>query len=128
MLSEGRNPWVKNAFLALSHKPKSPISKQRDEDNATLILFVYYSVYSPRCTSQGIYNSVGYLFLSSFLRRRLAMPRFMMSVTSLCAFLVYNGKHILLIADFGRLVGIMIDLLWDLSTTFWINSTRLNLP
>ena len=38
---EGRNPWVKNAFLALSHKPKSPISKQRDEDNATLILFVY---------------------------------------------------------------------------------------
>ena len=43
-LSEGRNPWVKNAFLALSHKPKSPISKQRDEDNATLILFVYHRV------------------------------------------------------------------------------------
>ena len=71
--SEGRNPWVKNAFLALSHKPKSPISKQRDEDNATLILFVY-TVCSPGCTSQGIYDSVGYLFLCSFLQWRLAMP------------------------------------------------------
>ena len=62
--SEGRNPRVKNAFLALSHKPKSPISKQRDEDNATLILFVYptstahavpYKVYT---TAWGICFSV----------------------------------------------------------------------
>ena len=71
--SEGRNPWVKNAFLALSRLTKSPISKQRDEDNATLILFVY-TVCSPGCTSQGIYDSVGYLFLCSFLQWRLAMP------------------------------------------------------
>ena len=40
-MPEGRNPWVKKAFLALSHKPKSPISKQRDEDNATLILSLH---------------------------------------------------------------------------------------
>ena len=29
-VSEGRNPWVKNAFLALSRDPKSPISSKRD--------------------------------------------------------------------------------------------------
>ena len=102
--SEGRNPWVKKAFLALSHKPKSPISKQRDEDNATLILFCIHRV-QPTLYPQGIYDSVGYLFLSSFLRRRLAMPRFMMSATSLYAFLVYIWQTHLLIADFGRLVG-----------------------
>ena len=28
---------------------------------------LYIPVYSPRCASQGIYDSVGYLFLSSFL-------------------------------------------------------------
>ena len=39
--SEGRNPWFKNAFLALSRLTKSPISTQRDEDNATLILSLH---------------------------------------------------------------------------------------
>ena len=43
------------------------ISKQqRDGDNATSFC-LYITVYSPRCTLQGIYDSVGYLFLSSFL-------------------------------------------------------------
>ena len=32
--------------------------------------------YSPRCASQGIYDSVGYLFLSSFSSRCLAIPDF----------------------------------------------------
>ena len=50
------------------------ISKQqRDGDNATLILFVYHRV-QPTLYLHGIYDSVGYLFLSSFLRWRLAMP------------------------------------------------------
>ena len=40
-MPEGRNPWVKKAFLALSRLTKSPISKQRDEDNATLILSLH---------------------------------------------------------------------------------------
>ena len=40
-LSEGRNPWIKNAFLTLSRLTKSPISTQRDEDNATLILSLH---------------------------------------------------------------------------------------
>ena len=47
--------------------------KQRDEDNVTLILFVYHRV-QPTLYLHGIYDSVGYLFLSSFLRWRLAMP------------------------------------------------------
>ncbi len=65
--SEGRNPWVKNAFLAFTRTSKSGKFQQIEgRNNATLILFVY-PVYSPRCTSQGIYDSVGYLFLSSFL-------------------------------------------------------------
>ena len=46
-LSEGRNPWIKNAFLTLSRLTKSPISTQRDEDNATLILSLHMQdVYS----------------------------------------------------------------------------------
>ena len=40
-MPEGRNPWVKNAFLAFTHVTKSPISIRGVEDNATLILFVY---------------------------------------------------------------------------------------
>ena len=42
--SEGRNPRVKNAFLALSCKSKSAKFQRKDEDNATLILFVYHRV------------------------------------------------------------------------------------
>ena len=37
--SEGRNPWVKNAFLALSYTIKSPNFTRRDEDKDTFILF-----------------------------------------------------------------------------------------
>ena len=40
-MPEGRNPRVKKAFLALSRLTKSPISKLRDEDNATLILSLH---------------------------------------------------------------------------------------
>ncbi len=39
--SEGRNPWIKNAFLAFTHTVKSPVSNKRGGNNATLILFVY---------------------------------------------------------------------------------------
>ena len=48
--SEGRNPRIKNAFLAFTHTVKSPISNKRGGNNATLILFVY-PTYSPCCTS-----------------------------------------------------------------------------
>ena len=41
VMPEGGNPRVKKAFLALSRLTKSPISTQRDEDNATLILSLH---------------------------------------------------------------------------------------
>ena len=71
--SEGRNPWAKNAFLALSRLTKSPNFSRGMRTMQRSFCFVY-TAYSPRCTSQGIYDSVGHLFLSSFLRWRLAMP------------------------------------------------------
>ena len=74
--SEGRNPWVKNAFLAFI--PQSEIAnfnQQRDENNATLILFAYMHT----CTAHAVLishicYSVGYLFLCSFLLWCLAIP------------------------------------------------------
>ena len=40
-MPEGRNPWVKKAFLAFTHITKSPISSKRGGDNATLILSLH---------------------------------------------------------------------------------------
>ena len=77
--------------------------KRRDEDNATLILFVY-PVYSPRCTSMVYTTAWGICFSVHFLMV-FADTRFTMSVTSLYAFLVCIIKHKLNNADFGRLVG-----------------------
>jgi len=66
--SEGRNPWVKNAFLALSFLSKSgKFQNNRGMETMQRSFCLYITVYSPRCTLQGIYDSVGYLFLSSFL-------------------------------------------------------------
>ena len=47
--SEGRNPWIKNAFLAFIRKIEIwKISKTEDRNNVTLILFAYMqAVYSP---------------------------------------------------------------------------------
>ena len=66
--SEGRNPWVKNAFLAFIRKIEIwKISITEDRNNAALILFAYMHT----CTAHAvpishICDSVGYLFLSSF--------------------------------------------------------------
>ena len=72
--SEGRNPWVKNAFLAFTHITKSPISKRGVETMQRSFCLYIPHKYSLCCTPQGIYDSVGYLFLSSFSLWRLAMP------------------------------------------------------
>ena len=102
--SEGRNPWVKNAFLALSHVTKSPNFSRGMRTMQRSFCFVY-TAYSPRCTSQGIYDSVGYLFLSSFLRWRLAMPVTWWARQVSTLFLYTLIKHKLNNADFGRLAG-----------------------
>ena len=74
--SEGRNPWVKNAFLAFTHISKSAkFQKKRGENNATLILFAYMHT----CTAHAVLishicYSVGYLFLCSFSFRCLPIP------------------------------------------------------
>ena len=93
-MPEGRNPWVKNAFLALSRLTKSPISMQRDEDNATLILSLHM---------QGRVQSFVAVHFYPYMRQRgVFVSQFistmafgdasnMMSSTSLYAFLVYDG-------------------------------------
>ena len=48
--SEGRNPRVKNAFLALSYIVKSPILSRRIETENTLILFCICTRTASRCT------------------------------------------------------------------------------
>ena len=69
--SEGRNPWVKNAFLAFIRKIEIwKISITEDRNNAALILFAYMHT----CTAHAVLishicYSVGYLFLCSFLLR-----------------------------------------------------------
>ena len=74
-------------FLLLPENRNRQNFSKKGRNNATLILFVY-PVYSPRCTSQGIYDSVGYLFLSSSFCVVFGDTRFSMSATSLYAFLV----------------------------------------
>ena len=78
--------------------------KLRDEDNATLILFVYPHKYSPRCTPQGIYDSVGYLFLSSFQHGVWRYQLIDERDKSLRFSCIYNQAQIIN-ADFGRLIG-----------------------
>ena len=48
--SEGRNPWVKNAFLALSYTIKSPNFTRRDEEIDALILFCICTRTASRCS------------------------------------------------------------------------------
>ena len=68
-MPEGRNPWVKNAFLALSRLTKSPISTQRDEDNATLILSLHMQgrVQSTRAVHFYPYMRQRGVFVSQFI-------------------------------------------------------------
>ena len=49
-MPEGRNPRVKNAFLALSYTIKSPNFTRRDEELDTLILFCVCTRTASRCT------------------------------------------------------------------------------
>ena len=96
-------------FLLLpTYRNRQNFSK-KGRNNATLILFVY-PVYSLRCTSQGIYDSVGYLFLSSSFCVVFGDTRYVMSATSLYAFLVWYNQAQFINADFGRLVGTLIVL------------------
>ena len=90
-VSEGRNPRVKNAFLALSQIAKSPISKQRDEDNATLILSF---AYMQERVQLRLYTFYSYMRQRGVFVSRLISAMvfgdtsYLMSATSLYAFLV----------------------------------------
>ena len=101
--SEGRNPWFKNAFLALSRLTKSPISTQRDEDNATLILslhmqgrvqsFVAVHFY-PYMRQRGVFVSQ---FISAWC---LAIPdlQWARQVSTLFLYTMANTFYVLLIS------------------------------
>ena len=69
MASEGRNPWVKNAFLAFTHITKSPISSKRGGDNATLILSLHMQgrVQSTRAVHFCPYMRQRGVFVSQFI-------------------------------------------------------------
>ena len=77
--------------------------KLRDEDNATLILFVY-------STSTAMLYPTRYIrqrgvFVSQFILFKVfADTGYVMSATSPYAFLVTSSKH-LINADFGGLIG-----------------------
>ena len=91
VVPEGRNPRVKNAFLALSQIAKSPISQQRDEDKATLILSF---AYMQERVQLRLYTFYSYMrqrgvFVSRFISAMVfGDTSYLMSLTSLCAFLV----------------------------------------
>ena len=66
--SEGRNPWVKNAFLALSNVTKSAKFQKEGEDKEYAHSVMYMYAYSPalyfaKCiqTAWGICSSVHFL-------------------------------------------------------------------
>ena len=67
--SEGRNPWVKNAFLALSRDSKSGKFQLRGMRTMQRSFCLYIHTNTALAVPHGIYDSVGYLFLSSFLNR-----------------------------------------------------------
>ena len=69
--------------------------KQRDEDNVTLILFVYHR-YSPRCTYM-VYTTAWGICFSVHFSMVFGDTRFTMSATSLYAFLVWYHQTQLLI-------------------------------
>ena len=81
-MPEGRNPRVKKAFLALSRKSKSPISKLRDEDNATLILSLHMQgrvQSSVGCTLLTIYATAWGICFSVHFSMVFGDTRFTMS-------------------------------------------------
>ena len=87
--SEGRNPRVKNAFLALSYIVKSPILSRRMKTKSTLILFLYMIVrVQPTLYLVKVYKQRG-VFVSLFISTAVfGDTYYVMSVTSPYAFLV----------------------------------------
>ena len=77
--------------------------------------------YSPCCTPRGIYDSVGYLFLSSSFCMVFADTRCTMSATSLYAFLVSIIKHIIN-ADFERLIGKLIISAYEKGEIYFVSN------
>ena len=82
-MPKGRNPWVKKAFLALSHKPKSPISKQRDEDNATLILSLHM---------QGRVQSFVAVHFYPYMRQRGVFVSQFVFLHGVCRYQMYDER------------------------------------
>ena len=64
--SEGRNPRVKNAFLALSCTKKSPNSSRGMETKLRSFCYVYVRVQPCAVLCKVYTNSVGYLFSVHF--------------------------------------------------------------
>ena len=62
---EGRNPWVKNAFLALSHVTKSPNFSRGMRTMQRSFCFVY-TAYSPCCTHKVYTTAWGICFSVHF--------------------------------------------------------------
>ena len=62
---EGRNPWVKKAFLALSHVTKSPNFSRGMRTMQRSFCFVY-TAYSPRCTHEVYTTAWGICFSVHF--------------------------------------------------------------
>ena len=102
--SEGRNPWVKNAFLALSYYHEiGKISKEGWRQRYVHSVFVYDCTRTAsRCTFQSVYKQRGVFVLLFISLMVFADTSDMMSVTSPYAFLVSVSKHII-DADFGGL-------------------------
>ena len=81
-MPEGRNPWAKKAFLALSRKSKSAKFLRRDEDNATLILSLHMQgrvQSSVGCTLLTIYATAWGICFSVHFLMVFADTRFTMS-------------------------------------------------
>ena len=102
--SEGRNPWVKNAFLALSYVIKSQNFTRRDEDEDMSILFLYMIVrVQPTLCFVKVYKQYGVFVLLFISLMVFGDTNNMMSVTSPYAFLVVLSQtHT---ADFGGVIG-----------------------
>ena len=102
--SEGRNPWIKNAFLAFTHTVKSPVSNKRGGNNATLILFVY-STSTAHAVPHKVYTTAwGICFSVHSLNGVWRYQLYDELDKSLRFSCNYNQAQIIY-ADFGRLVG-----------------------
>ena len=103
MASEVRNPWIKNAFLALSYIVKSPKFKGGMKRKIRSFCLVYVRV-RPHAVLCKVYKQRGvfvFLFISFMV---FGDTYYVMSVTSPYAFLVPLTKHENR-ADFGGLIS-----------------------